>query len=722
MELAKNNFKCSKSGSCFHTLKIISMKGILLLLFASLLFTTDITAQDWRKLSKMADKHFQLAQYDKAATYYEKAWKDKDTKKELLYKAAECYQLMHDYRKAADVYSQLRKDHSLFPLVDWKYARMLMSDGQYKEAKEVLRTFQSKYEGSDKQKILTLVANDLSGCEKGLNAAEELEKTNILLENPGENINTVASEFAPVPFSDDILYFSSDMKANKSRIYRSQRIAGAWTPAVEPSLPNIPEGHLSNGTFTPNGKRFYFTICNSNKAWDGMQSECDIYVTRRAGNDWASPVKLRDYIRMEGSTATHPYVAHIEGKEILYYVTDRVGGKGGLDIWYTTREISSDDYDFTLPQNAGANINTPGDETTPFYDVSEGVLYFSSNGHPSIGGLDIFKASGAEENFEEAKSLGVPYNSSAEDYYFRKNLTGTGGFLVSNRLFGLEKIETTQEDIFTFSNPMDIPIVKGKVIDKAADQNLQEVRVALFELKGVNNKRLLTSQTFSSGNYEFGLLPNKKYRIQASKAGFTPASIDFDTYGYEDKKGYEFPLALSPGNSALVKTDAQAVFKKSDAVASSDKRFQSSTKTKPQATTRSSSNDSKRPPSQTTTTENQTIISHPSTPKTTPYRQATAPQNNRTTPLSEAPKHQGTYYKVQFTVLVDYRSSDPLLDNARDLGRFDTELIVEKGWTRVLVAEFFDMGEAIRIANKLQKRGYPDAFVVKYRNGRRVSL
>ena len=698
------------------------MKGTLLILSGFLLFITDITAQDWRKLSKMADKHFKLAQYEKAAAYYEKAWKDKETKKEFLYKAAESYQLLLDYRKAAEVYNQLRKDHSLFPLVDWKYARMLMSSGQYKEAEEALRTFQSKYTGNDKQKILALVANDLKGCEMGQNAATELERTNILLENPGENINTVASEFAPVPFSDDILYFSSDMKANKSRIYRSQRIAGVWTPAVEPSLPNIPEGHLSNGTFTPDGKRFYFTICNSNKAWDGVQSECDIYVTRRSGKDWASPVKLRDYIRMEGSTATHPYVAHVNGKEVLYYVTDRIGGKGGLDIWYTTREISSDDYDFTLPQNAGPSINTPGDETTPFYDVSEGVLYFSSNGHPSIGGLDIFKATGAEESFGEAQSLGVPYNSSAEDYYFRKNLTGTGGFLVSNRLFGLEKIETTQEDIFTFANPMDIPIVKGKVTNKNADQNLQEVRVALFELKGVDNKRLLTSQTFSSGNYEFGLLPNKKYRIQASKAGFAPASIDFDTYDYGEKKGYDFPLALSPGNSALVKNDEQPVYKKTTRI-NSRKKSKSPSQTKTQATTRSSvaSNDSNRSASQTTTTKNQTIISHPSGPTTSAYRKPAASENNRSI-SSAPPKHQGTYYKVQFTVLVDYRSSDPLLDNARDLGRFDTELIVEKGWTRVLIAEFYDMGEAIRIAKKLQKRGYPDAFVVKYRNGRRVSL
>ena len=699
------------------------MKGILLLLFGFLLFNTDAIAQDWRKLSKMADKHYKLAQYDKAAAHYEKAWKDKETKKELLYKAAECYQLMHNYSKAADVYSQLRNDRSLFPLVDWKYAKMLMSNEQYTEAMDVLHTFKGQYKGNNKYKILPLVENDIKGCKNGLNAANELEKTNIILENPGENINTVANEFAPVPFSDDILYFSSNMKANKSRIYRSQRIAGAWTPAVEPKLPNIPEGHLSNGTFTPNGKRFYFTICNSNKAWDGIQSECNIYVTRRSGKNWASPVKLRDYIRMEGSTATHPYVAHIGGKEILYYVTDRVGGKGGLDIWYTTREIDSDDYDFTLPQNAGSNINTPGDETTPFYDTSEGVLYFSSNGHPTIGGLDIFKAAGAEETFEKAQSMGVPYNSSAEDYYFRKNLTGTGGFLVSNRLFGLEKIETIQEDIFTFSNPMDIPIVKGKVTDKDADQNLQEVRVALFELKN-NKKRLLTSQTFSSGNYEFGLLPDKKYRIQASKAGFAPSSLDFDTYGYNEKKGYEFSLALTPGNSSLAKTDAIPVYKKTSPTTIKNQATKKYTKATTKSNSRSSiaSNQSNRAPSQTTTTKNQTIINHPSTPtNSNTYHQPTAPQKKQQL-SSEVPKHQGTYFKVQFTVLADYRITDPLLDNARDLGRFDTELIVAKGWTRVLVAEFFDMGEAIRTAKKLQERGYPDAFVVKYRNGRRISL
>ena len=203
-----------------------------------------------------------------------------------------------------------------------------------------------------------------------------------------EHINTLEDEFAPLPYSDDILYFSST-SGNKINMYRSQRQSGVWTPAVIPDLPKVSLGVVCNGSFSPDNSRFYFTVCNSGKAWKGVKTECDIYVTKKNDNTWSSPQKLHDYIRDNGKTATHPFIIHQGNEEILFFVSDRDGGFGGLDIWFTKRQIKADDIDFTLPKNAGPMVNTMGDEVSPFYNDLKETLYFSSNGHPSIGGYDF---------------------------------------------------------------------------------------------------------------------------------------------------------------------------------------------------------------------------------------------------------------------------------------------------------------------------------------------
>ncbi|MEM1322659.1 MAG: SPOR domain-containing protein [Bacteroidota bacterium] len=436
-------------------------------------------------------------------------------------------------------------------------------------------------------------------------------------------------------------------------------------------------------------------------------------MTSREGNAWTEPRKLRDYIKMDGKTATQPFVTHIDDKEILYYVTNRVGGQGGMDIWYTTREIDSEDFDFTLPQNAGPTINTPGDEVTPYYDVREQTLYFSSNGHPSVGGLDVYKAKGAEENWEEAERLPTPFNSSADDYYFHRNKSGTGGFLVSNRLFDLEKIETTQDDIFTFSSPMSIPFVLGKLWDKENQEIMREVRVALYEIKDRGKKRLLNAQIFKEGSFEFGLLANRNYRLVATKRGYAPSTVEFNTNDPQAANSYQLDIELDQAGLASSGELKEPVFQQS--------------KSQKLPTTQTTDDKTNKIDNSTASLEERPVMTSSKSTYTSPTNSTTQaasspkPRYKRYDVSSDAPKHQGIYYKVQFTVVVGYNESNPIFDKVRDKGRLDTEFIKEKGWTRVLLADFFSVTEARRLSEELRQLGFPDAFIVKYRNGRRLS-
>ena len=306
---------------------------ISLLVLSSNAFSQD---SNWKKLAKTAEEFYAAEKYEEAAQNYLEAWKLKSAKTDLVFKAGECFFKLRDYYKAAQAYEHVKDDLENFPYAGYRYALCLKQNKQYELARAQFVSFSKQYKGEDKVALSKVIQNEIKGCDLAnkLSKDEEIE-----LEHLSESINTMANEYAPLPFSDDILYFSSTM-GDHSKIYRSQLKAGNWTKAIQPNFPNIDDGHVSNGTFTPDNKRFYFTICNL-KQYDQVKSECDIYVSVRNEGTWTKPKKLRDYVKLEGSTATHPHVIFKGSTEILFFSSDRKGSMGGMDIWYMTRNVNS---------------------------------------------------------------------------------------------------------------------------------------------------------------------------------------------------------------------------------------------------------------------------------------------------------------------------------------------------------------------------------------------
>lgn len=661
--------------------------------------TLSLMAQEmsWKKHGKEADKLYNQAKYAAAAEHYQKAWEKKPSKKEMIFKAGEAYYAIRDYRKAAEAYKEVKDDSNNFALAGLNYGRSLKQDGQYIKAKKALHDFIQSYQKADKAVVKRIVDNELKGCDLALQLQENPVDDQWTIEPLAESINSPSADFAPLPFSEDILYFSSNVNG-EAKIYRTQRVSGVWSSPVEPSLPKM-AGHVCNGSFSPDHERFYYTICESEKAWDGPKSKCDIYLTVRKSNSWSNPVKLRDYVRMDGTTATHPHTVYNGKIEILYFVSDRPGGKGGLDIWYMTRPIDSEDIDFSLPRNAGKRINTLGDEVSPFYDKKNETLYFSSNGRVGIGGQDIYKAKGARSKWEEAEHLGLPINSSADDYYYQFFESTANAYLVSNRLLGLDKIDSTNEDIFSIATPEKAILVKGAVYDQLSKDAISNIVVNLYELKEDGQQRLLNSKTFDNENYAFELIANRNLRITVEKDGYSTAAYDFNTYNYNLAKGYGKDLFLS---TATASTSTQPVFK-----------------AKPPKNISTSTVQSKPPTRKPTTTVITTTPPVRNTPPVVNTRPSSPPPPKITTP--QTPTYQGVYFKVQLTVVIDFYPDHSSYNRVKEMGRLDTEYLAEKNWTRVLLADFFTLGDARNAMLKAHQMGYPDAFLVKYRNGRRVT-
>lgn len=649
------------------------MNRNILLLLAICTLSTGLNAQSAKKLEKSADALYEQGKFAEAAQTYESAWQKKKKNTELIFKAGEAYYSIKDYRKAAESYQHVRGKNDEFPLVGLKYARSLKQDGQYDKAKDEFKKFMEGYTGENKAILEDIIQTEIRGCDLGTRLPVLADRT-VEVQYPGSGINSDDAEFAPNPISDDELYFSSAI-GGKARIYVSTRQANRWSKASIPAnFPVVSNSHFCNGSMTPDGERIYFTVCNAEKAWNDLSTRCEIFVTKKSGTGWSQPERLPDYVNLKGMTATHPNAAHVNGQELLYFASNREGGRGGMDIWYVVRDLGLEGNDFTFPVNAGPVVNTLGDEITPWYDSESGNLYFASNGHASIGGFDIFRSQGSEVNWSVPENAGLPINSSADDYFYVKSPSQNTAFVVSNRIFGGEKTTTRNADIFELSSSSKRLALKGNVYDKASGDQLANITVMLYQVFDDGTDNLLVNKNFNTGNYTFELLANRRFRVEVQSEGYESTSYEFAT---DDPNNFTYGQPVFLNGGAPLPSDP--IIKDDPIVMPND--------------------DPKGQQGATTYT-----------------LRGTSPDDNLEY-ASTAPRHKGLYYKVQAGALKQYSSNRKDLKKLEDLGRVDTEKIVSNKLTRVMVGDFFTKEEALRAVKAMQDRGFPEAFVVQYENG-----
>lgn len=438
--------------------KVFEMKRALLFGFI-LAAILPLNAQEKTRLMSMGYEAFQYGDFYNASSYYADALALDSADIYCAWQLAESYRSFNAYENAADAYEiviGLDKEQK-YPLALFYLASMEKNNGNYVRACQLLKQFVDTflYNKSVSDSFIEYARHELEVCEKINDIFDD--SANVRITHLGKNINTPYSEFGAFQYNDSLFFFSALRAVNEgayegflpfsyiTNIYQSEISASGYTQGEEiAGRINFKNSHNANITFDKRNKRIFFSRCYEDR---DNEMRCKLMTADYDKERFGKPEELKNPINIDNANASQPFYVDLGKTEVLYFVSDRQGGYGGNDIWYSIWNGTG----FANPINCGSNINTPGNEVTPFYDTVRGGLFFSSDWHPGLGGYDIFFAKGGFNGWEMPKNLGRPFNSSANDIYFSVNPNDSNGYFTSNRPGSLYlKGETCCNDIYAY--------------------------------------------------------------------------------------------------------------------------------------------------------------------------------------------------------------------------------------------------------------------------------
>ncbi|NNE30482.1 MAG: OmpA family protein, partial [Saprospiraceae bacterium] len=236
-----------------------------------------------------------------------------------------------------------------------------------------------------------------------------------------------------------------------------------------------------------------------------------------------------------------PAMGELYNNQVLFFSSNKEGGFGGYDLYYAT----FDGETFSEAVNLGETINTPGNEEAPYYIA--GTLYFSSDRHLGMGGFDIFNSVWNGSNWSAPNNIGKPYNSPADDMYFRIDEEGYTGLLVSNRE-GTSSVEskTCCDDIWLVSKEKIILELVTNMFDQETQKPLNSVKIVLSDFTADEVGESKTRVKQDTNSYSFSLITDKAYKIIASREGYFSDTLEFNTVDVTESQIFQKNISLKP--------------------------------------------------------------------------------------------------------------------------------------------------------------------------------
>ncbi|MFN4233941.1 MAG: OmpA family protein [Bacteroidia bacterium] len=487
-----------------------------------------------------ADSAFKYKEYAVAAKLYEKSFKkdvSKEKKKDVAYLIGESYRYMNNHKEAKKWYDiALNEGLRSFDFFV-NYGDILIKNGEYTLADAA---YNKALEFKQDDKILKRKIESCIFAQKN----NEVNEQYLIINE--EVINSPFSEYGLAFYKDKLIFASTRIEENDKRFdtYTGQGFSDYYEAIYDSKKERFINAQKSKGglnskfndgtiAFDDKNNIVYFMQCNGE---DGKKETCFILTTsyNETTKTWdAGKVFEFDYDKKY--SVGHPALAN--NGNTLYFVSDMPGGQGGKDIWYIQKDALGL---WSKPKNAGKKINTEADEMFPFV-YNDSLFYFSSNGHPGYGGLDIFVATIKDKGFSNVQNLKKPINSNTDDFGIILK-SNTQGWFCSNRDGG-----KGDDDIWQFQL-LDIQIsATGTIVDSETGKAISKVQVFLkgsdgsFDSTFTNNKGVYTFKDLKT---------DVKYEVSAHKEGYFGDSKNFNTDGIKKntviskKTGYDLDFGL----------------------------------------------------------------------------------------------------------------------------------------------------------------------------------
>lgn len=518
---------------------------IILVFILSVASTNLLHSQDIGNIQKRADKAYASYNYKDASELYVQVVQNKTFKVRNLTRLADCYVKLNNTKTAEKVYEQLMVLTQNNPFILKPYAEVLKSNQKYLEAKKVF----IDYIVTSKDTASVIV--NLLGCDSAIAWTAKPTSYKIVNQNA---VNNNLSNFGVFANNKKAYFVTEAMPTSKKNQYKrtgnsylriyTADIAKDFSlnnPKLDSAIYNNEKYHT--GPIVTNKSRNKFFVTTN---YEGSRGEKIKENNLRFKNN---NLELNIYSLNNGKYTSEAFAynnvklysvgqaALSNNDQTLYFTSDMPGGFGGTDIWFSNLTAEGK---WDKPQNAGNSINTAKNEMFP--TVTADTLFFSSNGHIGMGGLDIFKATGSKNKWKNVTNLKYPINSAADDFNFSVYQTladTTHGYFSSNR-----NASKGSDDIFSFTFVKEKPpvfAVQGKILKKPTTVSLPGTKISLYEngVKVVDNV-----STNPDGSYAFNLKPEADYALIAKKQKFQSDSVLLSTKGLIKSQIFTVDLSL----------------------------------------------------------------------------------------------------------------------------------------------------------------------------------
>ena len=483
---------------------------------------------------KRGEKYLALGEYFDAANEFKKAYsktpsKEKQKRGERALKMAYCYNRSLQTQKAVAAYRNAIRYNVATPDDRLAYARLLLKNGEYKKAED---EFKSLLDSMPDSKLAQ------NGLQSAVSAPEIKKQGSRYTVKKMDIFNSRRAEYSPKLFGDQYeqLYFTSTR--NEAEGDELSGITGTKPADIFVSVkddkgkwgkPEPVSGGLNTAfdegvcCFSVDGREMYLTQCLTDPAYPRYAK---IVKSTRSDAAWGKATEVKI---MNDTLSSYAHPAISPDGEWLYFVSDMPGGRGGLDIWrvrMTTAGLGG-------VENLGEPINTEGDESFPVFRPN-GDLYFSSNGHLGLGGLDIFIAKVGKDGKYHLEHPGYPLNSQGDDFGMTFEGPYNRGFFSSNRNDG-----RGWDHIFSFENPEIVQNVVGWVYEQDGYE-LPAAEVYVVGNDGTNQK----INVKSDGSFSYQVEPGVDYLFLATCKGYLNHKEEISVKNVEESKEYTLQFAL----------------------------------------------------------------------------------------------------------------------------------------------------------------------------------